>query len=230
MGLRCLLVGAGAVLLSAAATTVADPIQFKHYLTDAEMLADLGPHRVAVAEGRMGNNALNGDFELDLGPDTSAPAVTRQRVWTNGQAVPFVLAYNPLIDQLTFLVGTELMVWSQPSDITELYFRAASTKAGASVTLSDLDLTGQALGVTVAANGVDKDLLRVRSASLVDGFVLTGDATFAWDPANRPLRSHLAFQIKMGSAPLVVPLPPAALGGLVLLAGLATVRFVRARR
>jgi hypothetical protein len=221
-------------LLSLSGAAHAGTIYLTDYATDAAMLADLGANRVAVAEGRFGNNALNGDHELNLGPDTSAPAVTGQRTWTKGSPVSFELSYDDVSNLLTFTVGASVLNWALDAKISELYLRSAAFKTGSSVALTNLTLDGQSVGADVIATGPSsRDLLRVRSADLLDGFSFKGLVTFDWDSsvaANIPLRSNAAFQIKMSDAPVVVPLPAPLLAGGVLLASVAGVRMARRRR
>jgi len=177
----------------------------QHLATDQELL-DLLSDTLYVAEGRIGNNAMNGDFEIDLGGSTSAPEVQRQYVWPNGTPVAWSLVYDHLTNLVTFTVGAEVLSWTSPlSGYTDVFVRTRAVDAGSSITIDAIVLDAEAVGDASAASGDASglDILWIGGGTLHDGFTLTGQATMDWTGAT-PLHSRLAFQIKVGK---LVPLP-----------------------
>jgi hypothetical protein len=197
--------------------------------SEAALVALLGgpgePNLAFVAEGRAGNVAANGTFELDIGASTAAPASTAQFAWGNGQPIAFTLDYNAVSRLATFSFGsgTPSVSYVVPAaeTFTDLFFRARSVQ-GSSILLSGLALDGVALGQDVGVTGAGLDFLQLAGGGLADGFALTGRATLAWTGAP-PTNSNVAFQIKVGEVP-----EPSTYA--LLLAGLAGLGFLARRR
>ncbi|MGP1347741.1 MAG: choice-of-anchor W domain-containing protein [Phycisphaerales bacterium] len=187
-----------------------------HIDTDAQFNA-LGLIENAVAEGRIGNNALNGTHELDLGPDTGAPAQTAQHVWGNGVDTPFSLTFAPGSGIITFALGGKTLNYGTVSEITGIYIRTRATQPGTSVSISNLILNADPIAGASSADGSadGTDYFFITGNQLLSGFTLTGDANLAW--GTLPTNSNLAFQIK-----LTVPTP--ATTGLLAIAGIAATR------
>lgn len=92
------------------------------HVPDDATLSTLLPTPAFVAEGRIGDRAGVATFKLDLGPDTSRPAVTSQHSWQSGVPEDFTLSYDG-VGLVTFslrghtleygfgLTGTATMTW-----------------------------------------------------------------------------------------------------------------------
>ena len=172
---------------------------------------------VVVAEGRIGNNQLNGDFELDLGQSTGAPAEIAQYEWESGVPVSFTFSVSAggaasfeVVDEEGAAVRLPVSgTFNASGDFDTIFVRTFASKADSSVEVSDLVLDGEDVGNSSAHGADGLGILWIDRPDLIaDGFTLTGNATLAWDEANMPLRSHLAFQIKVGDrAPLIDAFP-----------------------
>jgi hypothetical protein len=177
----------------------------QHLATDQDLL-DLLSDTLYVAEGRIGNNALDGDFEIDLGGSTAAPEVTRQYVWPNGTPVSWSLVYDHTSKLVTFTVGAEVLSWtSSLSGYTDIFVRTRAVDAGTDITVGGMTLDAEVVGDASATSGDASglDILWIGGGTLQDGFTLTGQATLSWTGAT-PQHSRLAFQIKVGT---LTPLP-----------------------
>ena len=178
-----------------------------------------------VAEGRIGNAATNGTFELDLGPSTAAPADTDQFAWGDGITYDFSITYDAGTDLVTFtfdtgdILGTQTMQYTLAGDevFTDVFIRTR-TQDGATATVSNIVIDGMAAGEDSSVTGSGVEIVQISGANLMDGFTMTGSAMFDWD-GSPPINSQLAFQMKFATA---VPAP----GALALLActGLAGTR------
>jgi hypothetical protein len=214
--------------------------------SDAALEAYLGfslaSAEVAVAEGRIGNNALNGTHEVGLfGPPAftaQSPIAAQQGgttnfIWGNGTAVNFSLARTGTT--LTFTMGnyTGILTDTEVADIDGLVFRvrpAGPVSQPSDVLLSNLVFNGNALATIGAAtpppdanSSGPVTTLRALEGIGAGNFTLTGAATLSWN-GTLPTGSNLAFQIKAYDTPTAVPAPAAlALFGIGLL-GLAMVR------
>ncbi len=167
---------------------------------------------VAVAEGRIGNNALSGTHELTIGQDTGAPAQTAQFVWGNGVAQPFTLSYDAGNDAIQFQVGNNTLNYTVADAINGIYIRTRATNLGTGITVDNFTLNGDPIPGASSTVGNGADYFFITGNQLLNGFTLTGDATLSWE--NLPSQSQLAFQIK-----LTIPTPGTvgllAMGGLV---------------
>ncbi len=186
-------------------------------------LTDNGALEQAVTEGRIGNNALNGAWELavwELGA-VGTPKDQAQATFTNDVAIPFELSWNG-VDTVTYTVGGTTVSWgSVGGSFTDIFIRA---RAGSSsvVDLTDLDLAGSGLSIGDLTAHDEAAYLRISNMDQAFGaFTLTGNQRFQWT-GSRPNNSALAYQIKMTN---VIPAPgAAALEGLAGFAGLRRCR------
>lgn len=157
--------------------------------------------QVAAAEGRIGIPGA-GDFEMDLGPSTSAPASHAQLTWISGVPKAFSLTFDAGANTLTFVMdGVALPAYAPAGPIEDLFLRTRAHLAGTSITVDSLVLDGVAVGDQSSAPAQGLDILWIGDAGLADGFTLAGAATmtFAGAPV-APTRSKLAFQIGLGVA------------------------------
>jgi hypothetical protein len=194
---RCLALAA----LLAIPCTAAAALSTSHLATDADLLT-LQPAVDFVAEGRIGDLGGAATFELDLGASTSSPAVMVQYAWQNGVTEPFTLVYDATVGEARFTLGGHTLVYSTPLGADELFVRTRAIPAGASVAVKDMTLDGEIVGDLSQASGDGLDILRIQGGTLMDGFVLHGNAVLAWSDAP-PTQSRLAFQIKVGKAGVV---------------------------
>lgn len=173
----------------------------------------------AVTEGRIGNNAMSGTWEMAIWQQggVGTPQTTAQKAWTNGADVGFTLAYDG-VDTITYTIGGTSISWNNlAGPFTDIFIRTRSA-TDSSVSLTDLDLDGFSIGnLSSSGNGV-VNYLRIQNNSANFGaFTLTGTQNFSWTGA-QPSNSALAYQIKLTN---VIPEPATlalvAAGGLVLL-------------
>lgn len=155
----------------------------------------------AVAEGRVGDSAQNNfkrTFELDLGRDTAAPAVTEQYRWMSGQATDFKLTFDSSDSRLDFMVDGLTLSYQVTDDFNELHIRTRATHVKSSMLVTNLVLNSMNVNDSSFADGDvpghDLDVLRIRGVELMGGFTLSGQATMVWGKSSPP-NSHLSFQI-----------------------------------
>jgi hypothetical protein len=170
---------------------------------------------VAVAEGRIGNNALNGTHELTIGQDTGAPAQTAQLIWGNGVAQAFTLTYDAGNNALEFQVGKNTLSYALGDAINGIYIRTRATNLGTGITVDNFTLNGDPIAGASATVGNGADYFFITGNQLLSGFTLTGDATLSWE--TQPSQSQLAFQVK-----LTIPTPGTV--GLLAMGGLLATR------
>lgn len=230
MTLRCVLAPVG--VAAAAAVVLSAPAAHGSVIAqsvahDASFNA-LGLAEVFVAQGRIGNNQMNGDQEADLGDTSAAPAAQKQFQWGSNQPIPFTLTYDASTRAVTFdIFGGAPMSYTaggtDPVAGMAIRTRATTRYAGMSVDISGLVVDGMSPSIDSvgAANpGDGVEYLLLTGPAFADGFTMTGFATLEFDMGDMPNGSHLAFQMKA-----VVP-GPGALG----LAALAPAAFLRRRR
>lgn len=185
-----------------------------------------------VAEGRIGNNALNGTFEQNnvnwTTNTTNTTPATNQFIWPNGTAVPFSVNYTTAnggtltyqLNGLSPLVTTNITEFDRVPIINTLYLRTRSARTDTAATLQNLQLDGSSYTGSLTSSGAsDVDYLRITDFSVP--FTLTGEAILAWT-GTAPSGSSLAFQIKGGyTRPDIPPVPePSSLLGLLSIGGL----------
>jgi hypothetical protein len=188
--------------------------------TDAQMNA-LIDQMSFVAEGRVGNRATNGTFELDL--HQSDPGIIDaqgQYAWQNGATVPFTVTYAAATGLVVFTIDGVTISHVYNNPFTDVFMRTRATVADTMILLDNLEINGMPLGdVSQAVNpGAGIDILRVEGLDSSMNMTVTGDVTLAWG-ATAPSNSQLAFQMKFAT---VIPSPAGAAA--LALMGLATLR------
>jgi hypothetical protein len=195
----------------------------------------LNPNLSFVAEGRFGNNARNGDYELDIhGVDTSNPTRTQDQAnftWTNGLLTEFSLTFDALTRAVTYIVGGQtLNATANSNPINDIFIRTRAATADTSILLSNLFLNGVDLLGSSLADNADDGVEYLRISGVSDSFTLTGTSLMSWTDSNMPRNSRLAYQIKVGSADggaEAVPEPVSILGLALGGSGLAMMRRKR---
>jgi hypothetical protein len=211
---------AAALTLTAASAEAAFTIE--RFTGDDDFTSRSGTE-YAVAEGRAGNQASNGDWEIGIGaPNTQPPDQQAQFDW-NGDFDfdPFTLSYTATSNQLTFDVrDTSVSTSVDLSTGTNVFIRArGGATADEPGELSDLVFNSHDLGDLKP--GVDEvRYLAFAGPDLATDWSLTGNV---WMPNGDG--SSPAFQIKLTDAS-VVPLPAAAW---LMISGLAGVGYTAYR-
>jgi hypothetical protein len=196
----------------------------------------LNPELAFVAEGRIGNNAMNGTHELNFhGINPANPTATSDQadfVWDNGTETDFELTYNALTGAVTYTVnGTTLNATANDNAVNDIFLRVRATQADTSILLDNLFLDGEAIGDSLSVTGGGawaEGMEYLRISDFTGDFKLTGTSTMTWGDT-RPNNSNLAYQIKVGTAdggsePEPVPEPVSSLGLLLGAAGLVLSR------
>ncbi|WP_267643983.1 choice-of-anchor W domain-containing protein [Haloarchaeobius amylolyticus] len=124
---------------------------------------------------------------------------------TAGSTYDFELRYNPSTDKLEFEVdGTVVSEQPAPTpDDGELGILLKTRNGGASKSISvdSLTLDGASIGspdgLSVSGDGQTKNLL-IDSADLKNGFTLSGDVTFTFNPSEIDGSEELVFRIDLG--------------------------------
>lgn len=173
-----------------------------------------------AAESRIGRV---GDHELNIHDHTNS-AQNRVQAnydnWVSGEAVDFSLAFDSLLNTLTYTVdGIELSKTEIFEDnFSDLYIRTSARKEGTSMVVDNLFLSDETMSASIGdissascSGGVgcgyfDADYLHI--GDIVGNFTLTGQSTMTWLGA-KPNNSNLAYQIKLveGSGSVPVPEP-----------------------
>ncbi|MDJ1178272.1 PEP-CTERM sorting domain-containing protein [Roseofilum sp. BLCC_M91] len=173
-----------------------------------------------AAESRIGRV---GDHELNIHDHTNS-AQNRVQAnydnWVSGEAVDFSLAFDSLLNTLTYTVdGIELSKTEIFEDnFSDLYIRTSARKEGTSMVVDNLFLSDETMSASIGdissascSGGVgcgyfDADYLHI--GDIVGDFTLTGQSTMTWLGA-KPNNSNLAYQIKLveGSGSVPVPEP-----------------------
>ncbi len=175
-------------------------------LTDGEFNQLLGEGKFAedfIAESRIGISG-NGDFEIDIqeveppGPG-GIPKPTAELEWGNNQPVDFRLEYDG--SKVIYTVaGIELMKEDVQdlANIDSIFLRTRSNGDGSITEISNLVVDGMAYDGTVSSDDSDTvDYLKI--TDIGNNFLITGTSNFAWVDGNRPRRSELAYQFKVGT-------------------------------
>lgn len=199
----------GAVLAAAGGAAGSVCLPTTHVATDQEMLQQVQQFAF-VAEGRIGDRGGAATFEMDLGPDTGAPAAAAQYDWPNGIAVPFSVEYQPSGPLVIFTLGSQQLTYVPDVGLGEIFFRTRATETGTSILLDQLALNGDAICGNSQATGDGLDILRLADQNLLLPWTLTGQATLVWT-GTPPSQSRLAFQIKV-AAPASTPAEAASWG------------------
>jgi len=170
-----------------------------HLASDADLTAILPQAAINfVAEGRIGDRSGAATFELDLGQDTGAPAVTAQYGWVSAQVEPFSVVYDNNTGTVTFSLGGRNLVFAPAGTFTDIFVRTRAVNLDSDVRVDNLFLDGAPVNNQSAAAGDGVDILRIQGGMLNDGFTLTGNAILTWT-GSAPTQSRLAFQVKVGT-------------------------------
>lgn len=174
-----------------------------------------------VAEGRIGNNNLNGDRELGINTSTGVPVASGQRIWGNGTPVDFTLEYTGT--QVNYTVNGQTLISNAFSSAANSIFLRTRAGDNSSVTLSNLVFNGTAVGENLfsSVSGAGSDIDYLQIADISSSFTLTGQVLMNWSGAT-PNGSRLAYQIKVGST---TSIPEPASVGAIFLAGIAGVGY-----
>uniref|UniRef100_UPI00404B1059 choice-of-anchor A family protein n=1 Tax=Flavobacterium sp. TaxID=239 RepID=UPI00404B1059 len=166
------------------------------------------------AEGRSGNNASNGTFELDI--HNVSPYVIKsqgQFVWPNNQNVPFSIVYNPSAsgnNKYVYTIGTgsnqKILKFDPTTSGYALDFNGiwyySRIAANTTLQISNLVIEGEAVSATLGAQNPATDTLEnvvFRGGdSFADGFTITGNVKFAWT-GTIPQNSAMNFNFKVGN-------------------------------
>ncbi|MFB2836629.1 PEP-CTERM sorting domain-containing protein [Floridanema evergladense] len=171
-----------------------------------------------VAESRIGNASLDPtEREFGINDTIGVPVAEGQFAWGNNQSVNFKLEYTGSL--VNYTVGSRTIASSTFSGpVTDIFLRTKSV-VDSTMVLSNLVFEG--LGISnLSSSGDDVDYLQI--SNITTPFTLTGSSLMSWTGAP-PVRSNLAYQIKVGTtAPMESVPEPATLGGL-LAAGVLSV-------
>lgn len=170
-------------------------------------------HLYFSAEGRSGNNALNGTFEIDIHNVNPYQILQeRQFVWPNGQAVPFTVVYDPNAsgnNKFVYTVGTgaqqqilklDPVAAGYPLNLNGIWFYSR-TAPNTTLMVNDLVINGTAYGSNLGfTNPAVASFVNTifRSPDFVNGFTISGNVTFAWT-GSIPQNSALNFNFKIGN-------------------------------
>jgi hypothetical protein len=196
--------------------STASAFTLSHMSSDAEYNAVLKDDAF-VAEGRIGNNQSNGDYELDIHTieNNNVFTVHKQKdfQWTKGVAQSFTLAFDAVSKLVNYTVGGNTLSYTANNAFTDLFIRTRAVKADTSIKVDKLFLNGVSILDSSFAQSSSKALDYLRIGGITGSFTLTGQSTMNWG-ATRPTGSNLAYQIKAVSTTdsTSVPEPSAALG------------------
>lgn len=205
--------------LSLMATSAAQAFTIGGHYNGAEF-DELGLDIPWAAESRIGRV---GDHELNIHDHTNS-AQNRVQAnydnWVSGEAVDFSLAFDRLLNTLTYTVdGIELSKTEIFEDnFSDLYIRTSARQEGTSMVVDNLFLSDETMSSSIGdlssascSGGVgcgyfDADYLHI--SDIVGDFTLTGQSTMTWLGA-KPNNSNLAYQIKLveGDPGVSVPEP-----------------------
>lgn len=184
-----------------------------------------------VAESRIGNNNTS-TAERELGingaitysptlanPDRfvgGLPVVTGEKAWGNGNLVDFILEYTGSV--VNYTVGGQVLssnVFSGP--VTDIFLRTRAADKS-TMALSNLVFNGIGIGnlSSLGAGGSDIDYLQI--AGITSPFTLTGKSLMSWT-GDQPMRSNLAYQIKVGTTPQTEVPEPGTVAAILLTGG-----------
>jgi len=208
-------------------------------VADDYLFNALNPDLAFVAEGRMGNNAMNGTHELNFhGANPFNESQTQDEtnfVWNKGQTYDFELNYIADTGLTKFFIdGVEQLSYNFSGPFSDIFIRTRATKDGSSINVDNIILNGEFLdgaSSTVAEGGgawaETMDYLRITGLSADEDFSLTGQSTMSWGDIV-PNNSHLAFQIKVADVESASTPEPTVLFGLGLVS--ASMTLLRRRQ
>ena len=208
-------------------------------VADDNLFNALKPDLAFVAEGRMGNNAMNGTHELNFhGANPSNESQTQDEtnfVWSNGETYDFELRYTASSGLTKFFINeVEQLSYNFSGPFSDIFIRTRATKDGSSINVNNIFLNGEFLdgaSSTVAEGGGawadSMDYLRITGLSADEDFTLTGNSTMSWGDIV-PNNSNLAFQIKVADIESVSTPEPTVIFGLGLVS--ASMTLLRRRQ
>ncbi|MDW8431120.1 MAG: choice-of-anchor A family protein [Flavobacteriales bacterium] len=188
------------------------PYIFEEYNDAASATAQFN-QLLFSAEGRSGNNALNGTFELDIHKVSNYFIhSSAQFVWPNNVDVPFSIVYDPNAagdNKFVFTVGTgssqkilkldpQLAGYITPVNGFWFYSRTAPNTT---LMVSNLVIDGVPAGTDfgyVNPSAASFKNVVFRGTALQDGFTITGNVKFAWT-GTIPQNSNLNWNFKLGN-------------------------------
>jgi hypothetical protein len=185
---------------------------------------------LVTVHGRYGNNALNGDWELGLTSNTSAPPQRQlNRTWNSGTSVPFTFtftntrsdAFTNLLDASFSIGGTSVQFdygsqfASYEPNAIKIWARTSTADSG--VTINDLQITtpgvsgttmfpGTAIAVSQASGTVFQEIIiaGIDFQSMSGGTVtLQGNVAMQFDKNSAPRGSSLQFHVIAAHIPWV---------------------------
>lgn len=203
------------------------------FVNDDNDFNALNPNLAFVAEGRIGNNAMNGTHELNFhGTNENNPTATSDQadyVWTSGLPTVFKLMYDATTRNISYQVGnTVLNSIANNNVVSDIFIRARATVSESSIAIANLVFNGTPLSQSLAIAGTSNwsdSMEYLRISGVTDSFTLEGTSIMSWGNT-RPSNSNLAYQIKVGNAE-AVPEPLSVLGLGLGASGLA---FLKKRR
>lgn len=214
--------GAVAVPTAANAFTLVDRTGF----TDAEFMGLINQElfsELFVAESRIGNNSrAGGEREIGINQDVQlggAPVEQGQFTWGNGNLVDFMLEYTG--SAVRYIVGNQTLstnVFSGP--VTDIFLRTRAADKS-TMALSDLVFNGKTIGSLFSSGLGSSDVDYLQISNITTPFTLTGKSLMSWT-GTQPMRSNVAYQIKVGTTPTQSVPEPGTVGAL-LAAGVLSV-------
>lgn len=183
-----------------------------------------------VAEGRIGNRADNGEKELKINGDVVDGAKVSEETqfnWGNGTLYDFSLMYDG--SKVTYELGGKTLTTTEFSgSVNSIFFRTAaqenkSNHYNKSVTLQDLVFNGESIGSVSSSGGENRDVDYLQIKDISTPFKLTGKTSMSWEGEKNPMRSNLAFQIKVGNYSSTASVPEPGTIGAIFITGITGV-------
>ncbi|MBD6615717.1 PEP-CTERM sorting domain-containing protein [Komarekiella sp. 'clone 1'] len=211
----------------------------KSWTTDAEFISILNKgdfKELFVAEGRIGNNSLNtGERELKINGDVQQGApvsIQDDFVWGNGNLWDFTLEYTG--SKVNYTLGGKLLSSMDfNGSASDIFLRTTAT-TNSTMTLSNLlfnneemkNSQGQVISNVSSVGTSSRDIDYLQISDITSPFTITGKAAMSWT-ATQPMRSNLAFQIKVGNSPKKSVPEPGTLGAVFAVGIIGTVATKR---
>ncbi len=171
-----------------------------------------------VAESRTGlpNGA---ERQLGINDASGNPDKAGYINWQKDGLVDFSLEYTGSLVKYT--VGGQLLSSTAFSGLaTDIFLR---TRAADNSTMAMSDLVFNGVGISSLSSlgtGGNSDVDYLQLSGISTPFTLTGKSMMSWTSASAPLRSNLAYQIKVGTTPQTQSVPEPGTVGAIALTGL----------
>ncbi len=182
MGIQrsCIVCG---LLLAVVLPTVACAQYGVDYFSRDEYLAGVFSDSLFVAEGRLGDAAGTGQWEMGLGGDETTPTDTAQIPWTSGEFVGFAVDYDFVGRIVTFTLGGETLYFeTQFAFFDSIFLRAETEAAGTAIVLTDLRLNGSSVPGGINLAGPDRlRIMQIYRIPSNQDLSLTGRVGLTWD-------------------------------------------------